>query len=134
MEDLRLFSILDENSKVINLVVFPKNPEPFTFSEEIDGNQVEKTIIPQPESILESYPQSCSILEYSRDVSITNNQANIGDTYNIQLNAFIPPKPNETYILNEDTFVWEPNQELEYELHGDGNIYKWIRTGWILKT
>jgi hypothetical protein len=49
------------------------------------------------------------------------NHANIGYTYDETRNAFIPPKPFNSWILNETTCIWyapidKPN---------DGNIYKW---------
>jgi hypothetical protein len=36
------------------------------------------------------------------------NYAGIGFTYNEELNAFIPPKPYNSWILNEETCLWEP--------------------------
>lgn len=134
MEEYRLCAILDSNSEVINIVTFPQNPEPYIIEEEINGVVVEKEIIPKPEDLLSSYPEGHSILEYSQDKSITNNQASPGSVYNQNLNAFITTKPEETYILNKDTFQWEPNPELKYDLHGDGNLYKWVGNGWIINT
>jgi hypothetical protein len=77
-----------------------------------------------------------NIISYSMDNSITNNPAAIGYTYNADLNAFIPPQLDDTYILNTQTFEWEPNPELEYDLHGDGILYKYDPDlkGWILCT
>lgn len=47
--------------------------------------------------------------------------AGIGDTYDPELDAFIPPKPFNSWILNQETFVWEaPTAYPE----GQG-IYKW---------
>jgi len=63
-----------------------------------------------------SYPYT--LFEYSKDKSITNNEAGVGDTYDAELNAFIPPKPKETYILNIETFSWEPDPNLEYTIGG----------------
>ena len=134
MEEYRLCAILDSNSEVINIVTFPQNPEPNIIEEEVDGVIVEKEIIPQPEDLLSFYPEGHSILEYSQDKSITNNQASPGSVYNQHLNAFITTKPDETYILNQNTFEWEPNPDIEYDLHNDGNLYKWIGSGWIINT
>ena len=49
------------------------------------------------------------------------NYAGIGYTYDLQRDAFIPPKPFNSWILNENTCNWDapvarPN---------DGNMYKW---------
>lgn len=35
------------------------------------------------------------------------NYAQIGFTYDEQRDAFIPPKPYESWILNEETCLWE---------------------------
>jgi hypothetical protein len=77
-------------------------------------------------------PQFYRFLEYSEDTSITNNQPIIGFTYDENLNAFIPPQPDPTYILNTQTFEWEPDENLEYDLHGDGKLYRYNKelNGW----
>jgi hypothetical protein len=36
------------------------------------------------------------------------NYAGIGYTYNENLDAFIPPKPYDSWLLNEETALWEP--------------------------
>lgn len=36
------------------------------------------------------------------------NFAGIGFTYDDTLDAFIPPKPSGDWVLNEETFIWEP--------------------------
>jgi hypothetical protein len=35
------------------------------------------------------------------------NHAGIGMTYDEDRDAFIPPKPFESWLLNEDTCLWE---------------------------
>ena len=55
---------------------------------------------------------------------LRKNHAGIGYTYDEDRDAFIPPKPFNSWILNEDTCRYEapvakPN---------DGNIYKWNET------
>ncbi len=50
------------------------------------------------------------------------NYAGIGYTYDEVRNAFIPPKPYSSWILNEDTCIWEapiPRPS------GDGR-YQWV--------
>ena len=53
----------------------------------------------------------------------TRNDPAYGYTYDEEKNAFIPPCLNEGYILNENTFEWEPDLEKTYDLHGDGKHY-----------
>lgn len=60
---------------------------------------------------------SHSIMEYSADQSITNNQPQIGATYDAELNVFIPPKPDETYIWNMAEYAWDPDPNREYTIN-----------------
>lgn len=49
------------------------------------------------------------------------NYAGIGYTYNEELDAFIPAKPFDSWILNETTCLWEsPTPYPE-----DGGAYSW---------
>lgn len=47
--------------------------------------------------------------------------ASVGFTYDETLDAFIPPKPFESWILNEITADWEP----PVPKPDDGNFYEW---------
>lgn len=49
------------------------------------------------------------------------NYAGIGYYYDSIRDAFIPPKPFPSWILNEDTCLWE--SPIPYP--NDGNIYQW---------
>jgi hypothetical protein len=49
------------------------------------------------------------------------NYAGIGFTYDENRDAFIPPKPFESWILDEDTCLWQP--PLPYP--EDGGNYRW---------
>ena len=40
-------------------------------------------------------------------VQFRKNHAGIGYTYDENRDAFIPPKPYESWILNEDACIWE---------------------------
>jgi hypothetical protein len=57
------------------------------------------------------------------------NFAGIGYTYDKIRDAFIPPKPFESWLLNEDTCCWIP--PVAYPT--DGKIYYWDETSlsWI---
>ena len=61
--------------------------------------------------------------EPSEDQSkaLRKNYAGIGYTYDATRDAFIPPQPFNSWILNEDTCLWDspvPYPE-------DGKLYKW---------
>lgn len=49
--------------------------------------------------------QRCVRTSYNKN--IRKNYASIGFIYDEQRDAFIPPKPFESWILNEDTCLWE---------------------------
>ena len=53
--------------------------------------------------------------------NIRKNFAGIGYTYDEDRDAFIPPKPFQSWILNEDICRWEA--PVSYPQ--DGNRYKW---------
>ena len=63
------------------------------------------------------------------------NFAGIGYTYDETRNAFIPPKPFSSWVLNEKTCQWDA--PIDYPT--DGNVYSWDEeayqannsTGWI---
>ena len=63
--------------------------------------------------------QLCKRTSYNGN--IRKNYAGIGYRYDEDLDAFIPPKPFDSWTLNEDTCQWEapvphPN---------DGEVYTW---------
>lgn len=56
------------------------------------------------------------------------NYPDIGFTYDEARNAFIPPKPFASWILNESTCVWDPPIPRPY--HEDENVAKMYRYLW----
>jgi hypothetical protein len=44
-------------------------------------------------------------------VAFRGNYAGVGFTYDEALDAFIPPAPGDDWVLNEETFSWEPVTE-----------------------
>ena len=54
-------------------------------------------------------------------VPFRKNYAGIGYTYDQTKDAFIPPKPFDSWNLNNDTCLWEP----PIEMPSDGKNYKW---------
>ena len=47
--------------------------------------------------------------------------AGIGYTYNTDIDAFVPPKPFASWLLNNDTAQWEP----PVPMPDDDNKYQW---------
>lgn len=60
---------------------------------------------------------------------LRKNYAGIGFTYNEQRDAFIPPKPFASWLLNEDTCLWDA--PVAYPT--DGKVYGWSESSqqWI---
>jgi len=63
--------------------------------------------------------QVCKRTSYNNNIRY--NYAGIGFTYDPDRDAFIPPKPFESWVLNEDTCRWQA----PVEMPDDGNQYTW---------
>jgi hypothetical protein len=60
------------------------------------------------------------------------NYAGIGFTYDEQRDAFISPKPYSSWILNEDTCLWEP--PVPYPTDGERYTWNEEELEWVLQT
>lgn len=60
---------------------------------------------------------------------LRKNYAGIGYTYDAQRDAFIPPKPYPSWVLNEDACLWD--SPVPYPT--DGKRYEWDEqnTNWV---
>jgi len=63
--------------------------------------------------------QTCKRTSYNG--KIRKNYAGIGYTYDAIRDAFIPPKPYASWLLNETTCIWEAPTPKPY----DGKMYSW---------
>lgn len=61
--------------------------------------------------------------------ALRKNYAGIGFTYNRTKDAFIPQKPYTSWVLDEETCLW--NAPVAYP--NDGKIYTWdeLTTNWV---
>ena len=61
--------------------------------------------------------------------SIRKNYAGVGYTYNVSLDAFVPPKPYASWVLNNDTAQWDAPTPMPT----DGKKYSWdeATTSWV---
>lgn len=69
-------------------------------------------------------------VQTSYNGSFRKHYAGIGYTFDSVRNAFIPPKPYPSWLLNEETCSWDP--PVPYPQ--DGNSYVWDETvkNWII--
>ena len=56
-----------------------------------------------------------------QSLALRKNYAGIGYSYDAQRDAFIPPKPFESWVLNEQTCLWDA--PVPYPT--DGHLYVW---------
>lgn len=53
---------------------------------------------------------------------LRKNYAGIGYTYDATRDAFIPPKPFNSWVLDEDTCLWNAPTPMPT----DGQMYRWV--------
>ena len=113
------FAKLDENNIVTQVIVVHNN-------ELIDdlGNESELKGIEFCQNIFGG-----RWIQTSYNNKIRKNFASVGYRYDESLDAFIPPKPFDSWILNTSSYVWDP--PLPHP--NDGNLYHWddISLNWI---
>jgi hypothetical protein len=61
--------------------------------------------------------------------ALRKNYAGVGFSYDAQKDAFIPPKPYASWVLNETTCLWEAPTPYP----DDGAVYRWDEdtTSWV---
>ena len=66
------------------------------------------------------------------DTPLRKNYAGIGFAYDKTKDAFIPPKPFNSWVLDEQTCLW--NAPVAYPT--DDKVYNWdeVTTSWVDKT
>lgn len=101
------------------------------FAKIIDG-KVTQVIVAEPEffdTFIDSSPGEWIQTSYNTyggvhslgGTPLRKNYAGIGFTYDRTKDAFIPPKPYASWILNEETCLW--NAPVVYP--EDGRMYRW---------
>ena len=114
------FAELDQNNIVLRVIVVHNND-----CLDADGNESEMV-----------GAGFCAKLfggnwkQTSYNGSIRKNYAGIGYTFDLQRDAFIPPKPYESWVLNAGSCLWEPPVAMPI----DGQMYTWDEENinWIL--
>ena len=94
------------------------------FAKVKDGIVIECIVADQ--NFIDSYADNTpgTWLKTKEDGSIRKNYAGIGYTYDAENDAFIAPKPFNSWVLNNTTFKWEP--PVPYP--DDGKRYVWNET------
>lgn len=98
------FAQIDENNIVTQVLVVPDNAE--------DRGQ---------DYLANDLGLGGTWVQTSYNNRIRKNYAGVGFTYDANRDAFIAPKPFDSWVLNEDTCRWEA--PIAYPT--DGVMYKW---------
>ena len=113
------FAQLDENNVVLQVIVVHNN--------ELLDNGVEseaKGIV-----FCHSLFPGTNWVQTSYNGNIRKNYAGIGFTYDAQRNAFIPPKPFPSWVLNDTTCQWEA--PVPYPTNGKRYVWDEASQSWI---
>lgn len=113
------YALLDENSKVVQVIT---GVDENIIQTDSDGSQVGGSTEAW-EDFYASRPwfEGLTCKRTSYNGNIRKNYAGIGYTYDSQRDAFIPPKPFDSWLLNEDTCLWES----PVPFPTDGKRYLW---------
>jgi hypothetical protein len=98
----------------------------------VNNGIVEQVIVAEPEffnTFVDSSPGQWIQTSYNTHggvhtlggTPLRKNYAGIGYTYDSQRDAFIPPKPFASWVLNEDTCLWAA----PVAMPDDGKQYQW---------
>jgi hypothetical protein len=113
------FAQIDENNIVTQVLV-------------IEQDVVDTGLFGNPSSWIKTSYNTNGGVHKLGGTPLRKNYAGIGYTYDVTRDAFIPPKPFNSWTLNEDTCVYEapipmPNDEKMY-------IWNEETTSWMPKT
>lgn len=87
-----------ENGTVVNVIV-------------ADSDFISSGVVGDPTNWIETDPDTTAGVHEQGSTPLRKNYAGIGYTYDSERDAFIPPKPGDNYVLNEQTCRWDPTEE-----------------------
>ena len=117
------FAQLDDNNLVTQVIVVSNDVirnEPFPASEPI-GIEFCQSL----------FGTDTRWAQTSYNASFRYNYAGIGYLFDATVGAFIPPKPYPSWLLNTNTFQWEP--PVPYPNDGKDYIWDEATQSWVLE-
>jgi hypothetical protein len=104
------------------------------FAKVLDGKVIQ-VIVAEPEffkTFVDSSPGEWIQTSYNTyggvhklgGIPLRKNYAGFNFIYDAQKDAFIPPKPYDSWVLNEDSCLWEAPTPMPT----DNKVYKWDET------
>lgn len=117
------FAELDQNNVVLRVIVVNDD-----YLKDENGKEVEQLGKNHLESI---YCSKWIQTSYNNNFRV--RFAGIGFIYDETLDAFLPPKPYQSWILNQDSFTWKTPIEMPKN-EPEGFHYEWDESSinWIL--
>ena len=107
------FAELDENNIVLRVIVVSN-----ADTSDVNGVEREEIGVAFCRSLFGS---STVWTQTSYNGNIRKNYAGVGYSYDASRDAFIPPKPFPSWVLNEQTCLWDA----PVARPGDGKVYVW---------
>lgn len=113
------FAQLDQNNVVLQVIVVHNN--------ELLDNGVESEA--KGITFCQSLFPGTNWKQTSYNGKMRKNYAGIGFTYDAQRDAFIPPQPFSSWVLNETTCQWEA--PVPYPQDGKRHIWDEAQQNWV---
>jgi hypothetical protein len=110
------FAQIDENNIVTRVLV-------------IEQDVIDTGLFGEPSSFIQTSYNTRGNVHLLGGTPLRKNYAGIGYTYDVTKDAFIAPKPFNSWILDEETCTWKS----PVEMPTDGKIYMWNVdvTNWV---
>ena len=110
------FAQIDENNIVTRVLV-------------IEQDVIDTGLFGEPSSFIQTSYNTRGNVHLLGGTPLRKNYAGIGYTYDVTKDAFIAPKPFNSWLLDEETCTWKS----PVEMPTDGKIYMWNEdvTNWV---
>jgi len=111
------FAQIDENNTVTRVLV-------------IEQDVIDTGMFGDPSTWIQTSYNTNGGVHRLGGTPLRKNYAGIGYTYDVSRDAFYEPKPYASWILNEDTCIWEAPTPRPVE---EGKIFVWNEetTSWV---
>ena len=120
------FAKLDENNLVLEVIVVADSDAPT----EAEGQTFLQNLYKNTITYKQTSYNTIAGEHKLGGTAFRKNYAGVGYTYDASKDAFIPPKPWNSWTLNEDTCQWEA--PVAYPDDGKGYIWKEESKTWIV--
>ena len=110
------FAQIDENNIVTRVLV-------------IEQDVIDTGLFGQPSSFIQTSYNTRANVHLLNGTPLRKNYAGVGYTYDVARDAFVAPKPFNSWLLDEETCTWKS----PVEMPTDGKIYDWNEdvTNWV---